>query len=178
MNDEPNFKQIENELKNKYQHLKENEIILRENDFDEGKLTKSGYISLKQQSDYISIHDPIEIRMPKKYLLAFKEQLELMATKELIRIKKDMKDARWFSAMFFTIGLLLLTIPSLLSLIDVNIRIINDLVTIISWVFVWASVEKGFFDMPQLKNRRINILHLLTSKIYPYKREEQQNESA
>ena len=59
------FREIEKQLNDKFINLKENEVILREHDFENGKLTKSGYINLKQQSDYVSVHEDIIIRIPK-----------------------------------------------------------------------------------------------------------------
>lgn len=171
MSKEKLFKDIEKKLNKKFINLKENEVILREDDFEDGKLTKSGYISLKQQSDYISVHEDIEIRIPKSYLPNFKEQLEYMATKELIRIRKDIRDSNWSAAIFFLTGLFLLSLQGFTEFF--NIKIINDIIIIISWVFIWASIEKRFFDLPKLKGRRINILHILSSNVYPYKREEE-----
>ncbi len=169
MSKEKEFKEIIKRLKSKYIDLKENEVILREHDFDDGRLTRSGYISLKQQSDYISTYEDIEIRMPKEYISKFKVQLEFVATKELIRIKKDIRDANWFAAIFFTMGLLLLSLPAFIEVF--NIKIVNDITIIFSWVFIWASVEKRFFELPKIKNRRTNILHILSSNYYPNKNE-------
>ena len=44
----------------------------------DGKLTRTGYISLKLQSDYIAVNEDVEIKVPKAYIKGFKEQLELM----------------------------------------------------------------------------------------------------
>lgn len=160
------FKILEKQLKNKFVNLKENEIILNENDFRDGKLTKSGYLSLKLQSDYISISEDIEIKIPKHYKSNFKQQLEYVATKELIRIKSDMKDVNLKALIFISIGILLLTLPTLIDFFKQNI--INELILIVSWVFSWAAVEKKFFKMYDLKNRKQNILHILTAKLNTY----------
>lgn len=160
------FKELEKTLKKKYVNMKENEVILRDADFENGRLTKSGYISLKQQSDYISLNEDIEIKIPKTYSKGFKDQLEYVATKELIRIKVDMKYVNISALIFFLVGVALLFLPTLIQFFKKPI--INELVLIVSWVFTWASVEKKFFEMHNLKNHRNNIFHILTSKVFYY----------
>ncbi|HHT55543.1 MAG TPA: hypothetical protein GX012_03165, partial [Acholeplasma sp.] len=108
------FKELEKTLKKKYVNMKENEVILRDTDFENGRLTKSGYISLKQQSDYISLNEDIEIKIPKTYSKGFKDQLEYVATKELIRIKVDMKYVNISALIFFLVGVALLFLPTLI----------------------------------------------------------------
>ena len=160
------LKKIENNLYRKFINIDKNEVILRENDFDNNKLTKSGYISLKQQSDYISVNEEIEIKIPEKYLSGFTDQLEYVTTKELIRIKKDMKEVNISALIFFLVGLLLLVLPAIFDVFKTEI--INDIIVIVSWVFTWASVEKKFFEMHRLKNRRQNLLHIISSEIKTY----------
>lgn len=164
------LKDTEKRLKLKFVNLKHSEIVLREEDFEDGKLTKSGYLSLKQQSDYIPTTETIEIRMPKAYIKDFKETLEYVGTKELTRIKTDIRDANIFALIFFSVGLLLISLQAFIEFF--NTKIINDILIIVSWVFMWAAVEKRFFGIPVLKNRRINILHILSSNYLPYKKEQ------
>lgn len=164
------LKETEKRLKNKFIDLKHNEVILREEDFEDGILTKAGYIKLKQQSNYISINEVIEIRMPKAYLEEFRQTLEYSGTKEIIRIKSDIRDANIFALIFFSIGLFLISLPAYIDFF--NTKIINDILIVFSWVFMWAAVEKRFFGIPILKNRRTNILHILSSQYLPYKKEE------
>lgn len=160
------FKELEKSLKKKFVNMKENEVILRDTDFENGRLTKSGYISLKQQSDYISTNEDIEIRIPTAYSKGFKDQLEYVATKELIRIKADMKYVNISALIFFIVGVSLLSLPAFI--LFFKKALINELILIVSWVFTWAAVEKKFFEMYRLKNRRINVLHILSSKILFY----------
>ncbi|HHT55658.1 MAG TPA: hypothetical protein GX012_03750, partial [Acholeplasma sp.] len=108
------FKELEKTLKKKFINMKENEVILRDADFENSKLTKSGYLSLKLQSDYISTNEDIEIKIPKAYSQGFKEQLEYVATKELIRIKVDMKYVNISALIFFLVGVALLFLPTLI----------------------------------------------------------------
>jgi hypothetical protein len=164
------FREIEKQLNDKFINLKENEVILREHDFENGKLTKSGYINLKQQSDYVSVHEDIIIRIPKVNVADFKDQLEYMATKELVRIKTDMRDANIFALTFFILGIILLSLPALIDFFKT--QIVNEILLITSWFFVWAAVEKRFFEMSRLKNHRKNLLHILTSQISTYHHEQ------
>lgn len=55
MHENQEFKQLEKLLHEKFINIKENEVILRDDDFKDGKLTKDGYLNLKLQSDYIPI---------------------------------------------------------------------------------------------------------------------------
>ena len=166
MNRNKQFKNLEKNLKEKFINIKENEVVLREEDFKDGKLTRTGYISLKLQSDYIAVNEDVEIKVPKAYIKGFKEQLELMATKELLRIKSDMKDTNIIALILFISGIALLSLPAIFSIFRTTI--INEIILIVSWVFTWAAVEKKFFTMHILKSKRQNILHILISQILTY----------
>lgn len=160
------FKLLEKSLHEMFEDIKDNEVILRHDDFKDGKLTKSGYLSLKLQSDYVPITDKLEIKIPKEYAHGFKSTLQYVATKELIRIKKDRKSTNLHALIFFIIGIILLTLPTLIDFFKEPI--INEIILIVSWVFVWASVEKKFFEMNHLNNKRQNILHILSSNYQTY----------
>ena len=121
---------------------------------------------MKLQSDYIAVNEDVEIKVPKAYIKGFKEQLELMATKELLRIKSDMKDTNIIALILFISGVALLSLPAIFSIFKTTI--INEIILIVSWVFTWAAVEKKFFTMHSLKSKRQNILHILISQILTY----------
>ncbi|MFA5560896.1 MAG: hypothetical protein WC964_03890 [Acholeplasmataceae bacterium] len=160
------FNELETKLRKKFVNIKENEVILREEDFEDGKLTKAGYVSLKLQSFYVPTHEFLEVKIPANYINGFKEQLEYVATKELIRIKADRKQANTMALILFLVGGSLLALPAFL--LFFRTKVINEVIIITSWVFVWASIEKKFFETASLKGKRENILHILSSKIITY----------
>lgn len=166
MNRKKEFKLMEKSLQKEFINIKSNEVILRSEDFYDYRLTKSGYLSIKHQSDYIKLEEDIELRIPIAYQKHFKRDLEYLATKELLRLKTDMRDANIFAITFFLLGLLLILVPTIFPIF--NRIIINELILIIAWVFTWAAVEKRFFSMYRLKARRNNIIHILTSRIITY----------
>lgn len=164
------LRQIEKRLKAKFINMKENEVVLREYDLEGGRLTKAGYISLKQQSDYVPLSEDITVRIPHGGdITSFRDHLEYMATKELLRLKTDMRDVYLLALFLFILGLIFLALPAFVEVL--RTPVITDIFAIISWVFVWAAVERAFFEVARLKDRRRNILHLVAAKIRVYKKE-------
>ncbi|MFA5660516.1 MAG: hypothetical protein WC968_03905 [Bacilli bacterium] len=160
------FREIERQLKTKYRNIRENEIIVRDTHFDDGRITKVGYLSLKQQADYIPIYDVIMIKVPKDHENDFKSSLELVAAKELIRIKKDILSTSIIGLIFFVLGVSLLIIKEVTGLSSQ--KIINEILLIISWIFIWSSAEKVIFEIRRFRNDRLNIFHLLSATIKTY----------
>lgn len=160
------FREIERQLKTKYRNIRENEIIVRDTHFDDGRITKVGYLSLKQQADYIPIYDVIMIKVPKDHENDFKSSLEIVAAKELIRIKKDILSTSIIGLIFFVLGVSLLIIKEVTGLSSQ--KIINEILLIISWIFIWSSAEKVIFEIRRFRNDRLNIFHLLSATIKTY----------
>lgn len=160
------FREIERQLKYKYRNIRENEIIVRDNHFEEGRITKVGYLSLKQQADYIPIFDVIMIKVPKDHENDFKASLESVAAKELIRIRKDIFSTSIVGFILFTIGVAMLIIKEVSGLSSQ--KIINEILLILSWIFIWSSAEKVIFEIRKLRNDRLNIFHLLGANIKTY----------
>lgn len=160
------FREIERHLKLKYRNIRENEIIVRDTHFEEGRITKIGYLSLKQQADYIPIYDVIMIKVPKNHESDFKASLEYVAAKELIRIKKDILSTSILGFIFFSLGVALLIIKEVTGLSSE--KIINEILLIISWIFIWSSAEKVIFEIRKFRNDRLNIFHLLGANIKSY----------
>jgi len=160
------FLEIEKQLLNKEKEKRENEVVLEEADFKDGKLSWAGYSRLKNECEYIEYSEDIEIRIPENYDKDFAGCLKEMAASELSKIKKDRLETRIKAAVLFFIGLVVLAIG--LIRIDDERIVWQEFTLIISWVFVWAAAEKAFFDRRDLQNSRYNILHILTATISTY----------
>jgi hypothetical protein len=157
------YDEIEKVLEQKYKTKRENEAILSKDDFKDGKLSVVGYNHLKQQCDYIPYSEDIEIKIPKEYETNFKVTLESMGAVELSRIKKDRRDTRITALMLLFVGILFIIFGNVLELFQG--KYFQSIVVIISWVFIWAAVEKWFFDRRALKEKRLSLLQILSAKI-------------
>ncbi|WP_162164049.1 hypothetical protein [Acholeplasma hippikon] len=166
MADKKLFKEIEKRLDYKIEKINKNEIVLKEDVFKDGRLTKLGYVNLKAQAEYISTNDEIDLFIPFAYEAKFMNTLEYLAALEIARIKSDLRQARWIAIILFLIGLVLLIIPTIIPLLQQ--KVFNDIEVIISWVFIWSSVEKMFFERNSLKKDKMKILHILSANIITY----------
>jgi len=156
------FRRLEKQLINKHDK-RDNEVILENEDFRDGKLSWSGYKRLKDECEYVDYAEDIEIKVPDCYVDGFMGCLESMATSELSHIKKDKRDARIAALVFLLIGVAVLVLSF------VGERIIRqEILYIVSWVFIWAAADKMFFDRKQLQNNRYNILHILSAQVTGY----------
>jgi len=159
------YRDIEKALEQKYKDISENEATLDADDFKDGKLTVCGYDRLKKQCDYIPFSEEIEIKIPKRYEKGFKNTLEQMAANELFRIKKDRHEARIAAIALLFGGIATFLLGSLLEFR--GNQIFEYIAIIVSWVFIWAAVEKWFFDRKDLREKRKSLLQILTAKVTP-----------
>jgi len=157
------YNELEKVLEQKYKTCRENEAVLSKDDFKDGKLTVFGYYHLKQQCDYISYREDIEIKIPKEFEAGFKDTLQSMGATELSRIRKDRRDTKITALMLLFTGILFVILGNVLEFFQGNA--FQNVVVIISWVFVWAAVEKWFFDRRALKEKRQSLLQILSAKI-------------
>ena len=159
------YKELENSLLQKLEDRPGNEVYLNEGDFQDGRLSVFGYERLKQKCDYISYSEDIEIFVPVKYESAVKKSLNYLGARELHRIKKDRREAMLLSALLLAIGILWLVLGYFLDLYELHLVIVKDIIIVASWVFVWAAVEKFFFDRRKLMDRRFSLLQILSAKV-------------
>lgn len=152
--------EIEKKLEKKYSKQKENEVRLSAEDFKDGKLSSEGFFRLKQQCEYIPYSDDIEIIIPLKHAEGFRNKLEYMAAAELSKIKKDKKYATILSFILLLVGAFWYSVSYLFP-VDLG----REISVIITWVFIWAGVEKWFFERHQLREKRFNLLQILSAKV-------------
>jgi len=155
---------LEKQLLNKHKEAKQNEVVLEDADFKDGKLSWQGYNRLKDECEYVDYAEDIEIKVPQKYRDGFDSCLESMAINELSKIRKDKIETRIKALSLFFLGGVVLTIGLL-----VIVHIVRqEFALIISWVLIWAAAEKTFFDRRDLQNKRFNLLHILSARIAAY----------
>ena len=155
------FIEIEKKLELKYSGVKENEVQLRAEDFNDGKLSSAGYLHLKQQCEYIPYSDQIEIIIPRDAAIGFRANLEQMAAAELVKIKKDKKHTSLMALFLLALGIAWYVVGYVL----VPSAIVREVTIIATWVFVWSAVEKWFFERNKLQDRRFSLLQILAARV-------------
>jgi len=159
---------LEKSLAVKFNHIKENELELIDSDFRDSRLKPSSFDRLKDESWYIPYEEPVIIKAPASCQAHLKNDLEFFASRQLSKIRKDRRDARIQGGVLFGIGVAILwalVLVVLLSEVFVGVLFITELITIVSWVFVWAGVTKFFIDRRETIDKRFTILQLLDAKI-------------
>ncbi|MCL2586845.1 MAG: hypothetical protein FWE31_01245 [Firmicutes bacterium] len=154
------FRELEKQVFDKCRNIRENEVVLENDDFKDGKLSWAGFTRMRAECQYVNLNEEIEIKIPSQYVDNFKENLETMATNELLHIRKDIRENRIKALIFFLIGCAVLAVGLF---VDSYFR--QEILFIISWVFVWAAAEKTFFDRKDLQDSRYNLLHILSARV-------------
>ena len=161
------YRKMEKALEQKYKGSRDNKAALDKTDFINGILSVSGYTWLKQQCEYMSYGNDIEIEVPKEYAEGFKNRLECLVANELSYIKKDRRNIQITASILLAIGILWYFVRYYFA----HTIVVHEITLVATWVFVWAAVEKLFFDQNTLANRRHRLLQLLLSKITVHERD-------
>lgn len=156
-----NYRALEKHLLHKYRKRNESDIKLIEEDFKYGKLSHAGYKRLRDQCDYIDPREQVEIVMPEQYTENFKETIEEFTIDELSHVSKDMFYTRITALVLLVLGVAWLALWYFVQVGD----FFRELSVIVSWVFVWSAMERWFFKLGELRNNKLNLLHLLAAKI-------------
>lgn len=165
------YYELEKRLKKQYRHIRENELILTEEDFADGHLKDSGFIRLKEESWYIPYHDKIVIRLPKIPHKNFQEDLGFYAVRALSKIRNDRQNALYQSIALILVGAFILSILAFLwewldNVANIHLSVFSiEFITIVSWVFIWSGVSRWFIDQRDLQDKRFTILQLLSAQI-------------
>jgi len=159
------YLELERSLSNKCgKMIRHNELVLTSNDFEEGKLSSTSFVKLKDECWYIPYADEVVIKAPKGYGQGLMDSLEQYGYRELNKIKTERNENRIHALVIFLVGLAVLGIAFGIEYLY-NIPILMEFFIIISWIFIWAAVHKLFFDNRSLKDMRFTILQLLSAKI-------------
>jgi len=162
---------IEKSLEQKFSTTLENELELNMADFKEGKLRQSSFMRLKEECWYIPYGEEVVIKLGegcKECKSALTDSMEFFASRELSKIKKDRREARFYALVFFLVGVALLGALSLTLFFSEAFRethFVPELITIISWTFVWAAVTIFFIDFKKSRDQRFTLLQLLSARV-------------
>ena len=162
---------LEKNLEHKFRSVRENELTLTKEDFKDGRLKSSSFNRLKDECWYIGYEDEVEIRVPEEYADGFKDGLEFLAARKLSKIKKDRREDIMHAIILLFTGLAVLGALALLFAFWEAMEtaretfFVGELLTIASWVFVWAAVTKFFIDRRDLRDQRFTLLQLLSARI-------------
>ncbi|MCL2062636.1 MAG: hypothetical protein FWH03_08465 [Firmicutes bacterium] len=162
------YKQLEKNLQQKYKNRRENEVDLSRDDFKDGKLSALGYFRLKQQCTHIDTFTEVEIKLDPD-CAAFQEDLtetlEYLGSRELQQVKKDKRQNRTAALILMLGGILCFALSYGLSFIEHSLGVLNEIIIIASWVFVWGAIEKQFFASRELQDKRLKLLQIISAKI-------------
>ncbi len=147
---------MEKKLLSNYEN-KSNQIIISEASFDDNGFTIEGYNHLKEEIEYIEIDCDFDITIPKGKEDIFNQNLTNYITKDLYNTNKRKEELNRVAALFFLLGIFFLALYYSIF----KKYIFSDFLIIISWVFVWTTIEKIFFEKPILTKKRIKLLMLL-----------------
>lgn len=147
---------MEKKVLNKYEN-KSSQIIVNSNSFDNHGFTIEGYNHLKEEIEYIEIDCDFDISIPKAKKEIFEQDLISYITKDLYNINKKKEELNSVTLLLFLLGILSLGLYYAIF----KRYILSDFLIIISWVFIWSTVEKMIFEKPVLKRKRIKLLMLL-----------------
>ncbi|MCL2847727.1 MAG: hypothetical protein FWE13_03135 [Firmicutes bacterium] len=160
--------ELEKRLEQQHRPLRENQLELTASDFKGGELKPSAFARLKEECWYIPYEEQVEIKLPATNIERFKECLDFLASRELSKLKKDRKEAFIHALVFFFVGIAILGVLSLCLLFweaFAETTFLPELLTIISWAFVWASVTILFIDWKKRRDQRFTLLQLLSATI-------------
>ena len=156
---------LEKQLKRKYRHIRENELVLTPEDFADGRLKDSSFIRLKDECWYIPYSDPVVVLTPDVSLQALEEGLGFFAVRGLYKLKNDRQSAFRQSAALLLVGVIVLSgLAFFLDDLYENVFLL-EFITIISWVFIWSGVSKWFIEQRDLQDKRFTILQLLSAQL-------------
>ncbi|MDR1138790.1 MAG: hypothetical protein LBK70_02825 [Clostridiales bacterium] len=156
------YKKIEKALFKRYSVDTESQVRLFSEDFVDDELSYDGFVNLKQRSQFVD-DDDLEIIVPSGYQDGVRRRLEFFVARELIAIKKALKHNILNAILFFVSGFVIFAFGLVMS--TGGVRIWSEMINIIAWVFVWASVEQIFFESRELQHSRKNLIQLLTASI-------------
>ena len=165
------YVQIENSLEQKFSGVRENELELGVADFKDGKLRQSSFMRLKEECWYIPYGEEVIIKLGEECECCkhgLTSSMEFFASRELSKIKKDRREARFYALAFFLVGVALLGALSLALFFSEAFRethFVPELTTIISWTFVWAAVTIFFIDFKKSRDQRFTLLQLLSARV-------------
>jgi len=155
------YRELEKEIVKRHRSKREKAATLGNDDFRNGVLSIRGYTNLKSQFESIQHTEDAAIIVPKEYMSGFKTTLDHMVSDELIHVRKDWRNAIFVSIACLVIGIALLGLGAVLR----NTYLMYELTLVASWGFVWAAIEKWFFDRARLHRKRLGLLQILSSDI-------------
>ena len=158
------FKKLENRLLKKNIVVNEHEVNLYADDFMDDTLSASGYYRIHRECKHLLKNDTLRIIVPAAYADGLRKALETYGSRELKHIRQERFDVRLaaFLLLFGGVGFLMLGV--FLQKFS-ELALVNEVTVIASWVFVWAAVEKFFFEQKHLRDKRYLILQILTAEI-------------
>ena len=162
------YLKLEKRLKDRYKNIRENELVLAPDDFKKGHLRNSGFVKLKEECWYIPYGERVIVNVPEDIAIDLKADFGFFAVRALSKIKNDRKSALFQSIMLFLVGIIILAFLTLLWDAVYEIIFLLELITILSWVFVWSGVGKWFIDQRDMQDKRFTILQLLSADIVSY----------
>lgn len=122
---------------------------------------------MEVDNKYIPYKYDLEIYVtncPKKQEEVVKNKIEQQIVARLYEIKLALRIFYKKIILLFAFGLIFLGLSVYMNAINLDIFVLKEIASIGSWVFMWTTVEKLFFDCNDLKRKQYMIERLFFSK--------------
>lgn len=144
------LRKLEEDLVKKFDPLVEDGVIdvEHETNWQNGNFMDVDFFNrLLENITLVEIRKEAEIKVGQKNdPVVFKSCLHNTAAKKIVALRRKQRIAVLASLLFLIIGVgvMILSANDML----VKLQFLDDTVMILSWVFLWAAFEKGFFEAP------------------------------
>lgn len=128
------------------------------NDAIDGMEEDNKYIPYKYDLDIYVTNCPLDQEE------IVKNKIEQQIVARLYEIKLALRIFYKKIILLFVLGLIFLGISVYLHYIEFDVFVLQEIASIGSWVFMWTTVEKLFFDRHELKRKQNMIERLFFSK--------------
>lgn len=161
------LKIIEQQLTEKYPYVVDNRIGL--NDAIKEKIQQQQPFN-HEDLDYFydeacrkNALEEIEIALELEYYLGFSDAFAKAVTKESYYLKGEEKRQTKIAVLMFGFGVLAMLLDGIFMKEQPTIIFVS--LSIACWVFIWAAVEKYFFDVKMLEKRRLVLIQLTQASL-------------
>ena len=120
-------------------------VVLTNEDFKDNHLVATGYLKIKDSIITTNLDQKLVIEIPSEESENFKSDLEHNVALELKSLQKQKHLIRVQALILLIVGVVWFIATQFLR----KYEIINEIMVITTWVFIWAAAEKFFSNKPR-----------------------------